>query len=253
MASCAASARPPTRNTAASSRRTTRWRGASRRSTSSSPRSRRPSRSCVGLKPRFEEHHGITYADDALRAAAELAGAPHQRAAPARQGDRRGRRGRRAAAPEADRRARAARWRCAHIEDVVARMARIPAKSVSTSDREVLKNLERNLKLVIFGQDKAIEALAAAIKMARSGLGESAQAGRQLPVRRSDRRRQDRGHAAAGDRHGRRVPALRHVRVHGAAHGLAPDRRAAGLRRLRPGRPAHRGDHQAPALRAAAR
>ena len=51
-------------------------------------------------------------------------------------------------------------------------MARIPAKSVSTSDREVLKNLERNLKLVIFGQDKAIEALAAAIKMARSGLGD---------------------------------------------------------------------------------
>jgi ATP-dependent Clp protease ATP-binding subunit ClpA len=55
---------------------------------------------------------------------------------------------------------------------VVARMARIPAKSVSTSDREVLKNLERNLKLVIFGQDRAIEALGAAIKMARSGLGD---------------------------------------------------------------------------------
>jgi ATP-dependent Clp protease ATP-binding subunit ClpA len=51
-------------------------------------------------------------------------------------------------------------------------MARIPPKSVSTSDREVLKNLERNLKLVIFGQDKAIESLAAAIKMARSGLGD---------------------------------------------------------------------------------
>ena len=59
-----------------------------------------------------------------------------------------------------------------HVEDVVARMARIPAKSVSTSDREVLKNMERNLKLVIFGQDRAIEALAAAIKMARSGLGD---------------------------------------------------------------------------------
>ncbi len=59
-----------------------------------------------------------------------------------------------------------------HIEDVVARMARIPAKSVSTSDKEVLRNLERNLKLVIFGQDKAIDSLAAAIKMARSGLGD---------------------------------------------------------------------------------
>jgi ATP-dependent Clp protease ATP-binding subunit ClpA len=51
-------------------------------------------------------------------------------------------------------------------------MARIPAKSVSSSDREVLKNLDRNLKLVIFGQDRAIEALSAAIKMARSGLGD---------------------------------------------------------------------------------
>ena len=58
------------------------------------------------------------------------------------------------------------------IEDVVARIARIPAKTVSMSDKEVLRNLERNLKLVIFGQDPAIEALAAAIKMARSGLGE---------------------------------------------------------------------------------
>src|SRR5690606_41567901 len=58
------------------------------------------------------------------------------------------------------------------IEDVVARIARIPAKTVSTSDKEVLRNLERNLKLTIFGQDPAIEALAAAIKMARSALGE---------------------------------------------------------------------------------
>ncbi len=59
-----------------------------------------------------------------------------------------------------------------HIEDVVARMARIPAKSVSQSDKEVLRNLERNLKLVIYGQDRAIDSLAAAIKMARSGLGD---------------------------------------------------------------------------------
>ncbi|RYZ64071.1 MAG: AAA family ATPase, partial [Proteobacteria bacterium] len=58
------------------------------------------------------------------------------------------------------------------IEEVVARMARIPPKSVSTSDREVLRSLERNLKLVIFGQDKSIEALSAAIKMSRSGLGD---------------------------------------------------------------------------------
>ena len=60
----------------------------------------------------------------------------------------------------------------AHIEAVVARIARIPAKNVSTSDREVLANLQRNLKLVIFGQDAAIDALSAAIKMARAGLGD---------------------------------------------------------------------------------
>jgi len=69
-----------------------------------------------------------------------------------------------------------------HIEDVVARMARIPAKSVSTSDKEVLRNLERNLKLVIFGQDRAIETLAAAIKMSRSGLGDQ-----RRPIRRDPR------------------------------------------------------------------
>ena len=59
-----------------------------------------------------------------------------------------------------------------HIEDVVARIARIPPKTVSSSDRDVLRNLERNLKLVIYGQDKAIETLASSIKMARSGLGD---------------------------------------------------------------------------------
>src|SRR5690606_12412507 len=57
------------------------------------------------------------------------------------------------------------------VENIVAKIARIPPKSVSVSDRDVLKNLERNLRLVIYGQDKAIETLAAAIKMSRSGLG----------------------------------------------------------------------------------
>jgi ATP-dependent Clp protease ATP-binding subunit ClpA len=125
-----------------------------------------------GLKPRFEEHHGITYADEALRAAAELA-ARHinERHLPDKAIDVVDEAGARVRLkPLAEREAKV---EVRHIEDVVARMARIPAKSVSTSDREVLKNLERNLKLVIFGQDKAIEALAAAIKMARSGLGEA--------------------------------------------------------------------------------
>jgi len=125
-----------------------------------------------GLKPRFEEHHGITYADEALRAAAELA-ARHinERHLPDKAIDVVDEAGARARLkPVAEREATV---EVRHIEDVVARMARIPAKNVSTSDREILKNLDRNLKLVIFGQDKAIEALAAAIKMARSGLGEA--------------------------------------------------------------------------------
>jgi ATP-dependent Clp protease ATP-binding subunit ClpA len=58
------------------------------------------------------------------------------------------------------------------IEDVVARIARIPPKNVSSTDKDVLRNLERNLKLVIYGQDAAVESLSASIKMARSGLGD---------------------------------------------------------------------------------
>jgi ATP-dependent Clp protease ATP-binding subunit ClpA len=125
-----------------------------------------------GLKPRFEEHHGITYADAALRAAAELA-ARHinERHLPDKAIDVVDEAGARARLRPLAEREPVIEVR--HIEDVVARMARIPAKSVSTSDKEILKNLERNLKLVIFGQDKAIEALGAAIKMARSGLGEA--------------------------------------------------------------------------------
>jgi ATP-dependent Clp protease ATP-binding subunit ClpA len=125
----------------------------------------------MGLKPKFEEHHGITYAADALKAAAELA-ARHinERHLPDKAIDVVDEAGARQRLKPLSEREPVIEVR--HVEDVVARMARIPAKSVSTSDREVLKNLERNLKLVIFGQDRAIEALAAAIKMARSGLGD---------------------------------------------------------------------------------
>ncbi len=124
-----------------------------------------------GLKPRFEEHHSIKYADDALVAAAELA-ARHinDRHMPDKAIDVVDEAGARLRLKPVGEREDTVEVR--HIEDVVARIARIPAKSVSSSDREVLKTLERNLKLVIFGQDKAIEALASSIKMARSGLGD---------------------------------------------------------------------------------
>ena len=125
----------------------------------------------MGLKSRFEEHHSVKYTDEAIKAAAELA-ARHinERHLPDKAIDVVDEAGARMRLRPLAERESVVEVR--HIEDVVARMARIPAKSVSTSDKEILKNLERNLKLVIFGQDKAIEALASAIKMARSGLGD---------------------------------------------------------------------------------
>ncbi len=125
----------------------------------------------MGLKPKFEEHHGVTYAVEALKAAAELA-ARHinERHLPDKAIDVVDEAGARQRLKPVGEREPVIEVR--HVEDVVARMARIPARSVSTSDKEILKSLERNLKLVIFGQDRAIEALAAAIKMARSGLGD---------------------------------------------------------------------------------
>jgi len=125
----------------------------------------------MGLRSRFEDHHSVKYADDAMKAAAELA-ARHinERHLPDKAIDVVDEAGARLRLKPIGERETTVEVR--HIEDVVARMARIPAKSVSTSDREVLKNLERNLKLTIFGQDKAIEALGSAIKMARSGLGD---------------------------------------------------------------------------------
>jgi len=125
-----------------------------------------------GLRSRFEEHHQITYTDAALKAAAELS-ARHinERHLPDKAID---------VVDEAGARLRlkpvAERETIVdvhHIEEVVARIARIPPKTVSSNDKEVLRNLERNLKLVIFGQDRAVETLSAAIKMARSGLGDA--------------------------------------------------------------------------------
>ncbi|AFL76367.1 ATP-dependent Clp protease ATP-binding subunit ClpA [Thiocystis violascens] len=123
-----------------------------------------------GLKSRFEEHHQVTYTNPALRAAAELssryindrhlpdkaidvideAGAHVQLKSPAK---------------------RKKRIDVADVEAIVAKMARIPSKRVSVSDTESLKNLDRDLKMVVYGQDPAIDALTSAIRMNRSGLG----------------------------------------------------------------------------------
>jgi ATP-dependent Clp protease ATP-binding subunit ClpA len=124
-----------------------------------------------GLRARFEEHHGVKYQDEALKAAAELS-ARHinDRHLPDKAIDVIDEAGARQRLKPAGERAEFVTVE--QIEDVVARIARIPPKTVSSNDRDVLKNLERNLKLVIYGQDKAIETLASSIKMARSGLGD---------------------------------------------------------------------------------
>ena len=124
-----------------------------------------------GLKSRFEDHHGVKYSVKSLRSAAELsaryindrhlpdkaidvideAGANQQLLPPSR---------RRKTIGVSD------------IEAMVAKIARIPPKTVSASDTEVLKNLDRDLKMTVFGQDQAIAALSTAIKLSRSGLGQ---------------------------------------------------------------------------------
>ncbi len=123
-----------------------------------------------GLKSRFEEHHKIKYSPKALRVAVELseryindrhlpdkaidvideAGANMQLKPPSKRKKTIG---------------------VADIENIIAKIARIPPKSVSATDLDAMKNLERDLKLVVYGQDNAIEALSSAIKMSRSGLG----------------------------------------------------------------------------------
>jgi ATP-dependent Clp protease ATP-binding subunit ClpA len=122
-----------------------------------------------GLQSRFEEHHSVRYEPEALRAAAELA-ARHinDRHLPDKAIDVIDEAGANQRLQPVDKRSNVVTVR--DIENIVAKVARIPPKNVSASDRDLLKNLDRDLKLVIFGQDDAVESLAAAIKMARSGL-----------------------------------------------------------------------------------
>jgi ATP-dependent Clp protease ATP-binding subunit ClpA len=123
-----------------------------------------------GLKSRFEDHHEVKYSSKALRAAVELssryindrylpdkaidvideAGANQRLLPPSRRKKTIG---------------------VADIESIIAKIARIPPKTVSATDKDALRTLERDLKMVVYGQDEAIETMAAAIKMSRSGLG----------------------------------------------------------------------------------
>lgn len=123
-----------------------------------------------GLKPKYEAHHDVRYTAKAVRAAVELAVKYiNDRHLPDKAIDVIDEAGARARLMPVSKRKKTVN--VADIESVVARIARIPEKSVSQSDRDTLKNLGDRLKMLVFGQDKAIEALTEAIKMARAGLG----------------------------------------------------------------------------------
>ncbi|NBO15728.1 MAG: ATP-dependent Clp protease ATP-binding subunit ClpA [Betaproteobacteria bacterium] len=125
-----------------------------------------------GLKSRFEEHHNVKYALTALQAAAELSAKYiNDRHLPDKAIDVIDEAGAaQRILPTSKRKKTISK---SEIEDIVAKIARIPPASVSSDDRSKLQNLERDLKSVVFGQDKALEVLASAVKMARSGLGKT--------------------------------------------------------------------------------
>ncbi|SNY72505.1 ATP-dependent Clp protease ATP-binding subunit ClpA [Enterobacter sp. CC120223-11] len=124
-----------------------------------------------GLKPKYEAHHDVRYTAKAIRAAVELAVKYiNDRHLPDKAIDVIDEAGARARLMPVSKRKKTIN--VADIESVVARIARIPEKSVSQSDRDTLKNLGDRLKMLVFGQDKAIEALTEAIKMSRAGLGQ---------------------------------------------------------------------------------
>ena len=123
-----------------------------------------------GLKTRFEDHHDLRYSDKALLAAAELAGKYiNDRYMPDKAIDVIDEAGAYQRLQPPSKRKKL--LQTSDIEKVVAVIARIPPKHVSNSDLQSLKNLEKNLKMVVFGQDDAISSLASAIKLSRAGLG----------------------------------------------------------------------------------
>ncbi|GAB0057135.1 ATP-dependent Clp protease ATP-binding subunit ClpA [Candidatus Magnetaquicoccaceae bacterium FCR-1] len=123
-----------------------------------------------GLKTRYESHHGIRYSAPAIRVAAELSHRHiHDRKHPDSAIDVLDEAGAAARITPASRRKKVIGVR--EIEDVVARIARIPPRTVSHDDRELLKNLETNILLSLFGQDKAVTQVSQAIKLSRAGLG----------------------------------------------------------------------------------
>ncbi|WP_273049934.1 ATP-dependent Clp protease ATP-binding subunit ClpA [Pseudoalteromonas sp.] len=122
-----------------------------------------------GLKDRYEEHHGIRYTQKALKAAAELSAKYiNERHLPDKAIDVIDEAGASQRLQPSSKRKKTIG--VADIELIISKMARIPPQSVSSTDKETLKNLDRNLKMLVFGQDQSIDALTSAIRLSRSGL-----------------------------------------------------------------------------------
>ncbi len=122
-----------------------------------------------GLKPYYEEHHHVRYLPAAIEAAVELSARYiHDRKLPDKAIDVIDEAGAAQMLLPENKRKKTITVR--EIEDIISKMARMPSKSVSMDDAELLRNLEKNLRLVVFGQDKAVTELSSAIKMARAGL-----------------------------------------------------------------------------------
>ncbi|WP_158969770.1 ATP-dependent Clp protease ATP-binding subunit ClpA [Paraglaciecola sp. L3A3] len=124
----------------------------------------------MGLKSRYEAHHNVRYTHKAMRAAAELSAKYiNERFLPDKAIDIIDEAGASQRLMPASKRKKTIN--VTDIEQIISKIARIPEKSVSASDKEVLKNIDRDLKLVVFGQDQAIDTLTDAIRLSRSGLG----------------------------------------------------------------------------------
>ena len=123
-----------------------------------------------GLKPYFEKHHGLKYTDAALKAAAEMSARYiNDRFLPDKAIDVIDEAGAFQQLQSASKRKR--QIGVHEVEAIIAKIARIPPKSVSSSDKELLRGIEKKLKMVVFGQDEAIDTLSTAIKLSRAGLG----------------------------------------------------------------------------------
>jgi ATP-dependent Clp protease ATP-binding subunit ClpA len=124
----------------------------------------------MGLREKYEEHHGIRYTQPAIRAAAELSAKYiNERHLPDKAIDVLDEAGASQRLLPASKRKKTVG--VGDIEAIIAKIARVPAQSVSRNDQSMLKQLDRNLKMVVFGQDLAIDSLVAAIRLSRSGLG----------------------------------------------------------------------------------